>query len=174
MNQPTRKPVSKNRCKAHRKNGEQCKKASLIGQSVCRVHGGAARQCVNAARVRLQNAADKMARELLGIATDTTVPEGVRLAAVKDALDRAGLKPVTAVDLEVSTKPWESVFEGISEIVSGQRDPATHPALAAIESPDEDDVVIREIPRCGGSPAALPLAARCSVIGVQSSGKGGM
>ena len=139
-----RKPVSKNRCKAHRKNGEQCKKAAITGATVCRMHGGAARQVVNAARVRLQNAADKMARELLGIATDDSVPEGVRLAAVKDALDRAGLKPITAVDLEISTKPWEAVFEGVSKVIAGPRYPATQPALEGEILEDGSDTSVSE------------------------------
>jgi hypothetical protein len=133
------------RCKAHKKNGERCGHASLVGQAVCRFHGGAAKQCVNAARVRLQNAAEKMARELLGMATDTTVPEGVRLAAIKDALDRAGLKPATIVDLEVSPKPFELVFDSIT---AGPRTP-TPPEIesGATESgeSDEPDVVIGEI-----------------------------
>jgi hypothetical protein len=53
----------------------------------------------------LQNAAEKLARELLGMATDPNVSDSVKLAAIRDALDRAGLKPTTIVDLEVSTKP---------------------------------------------------------------------
>ena len=69
-----------------------------------------------------------MARELLGMATDPNVADPVKLSAIRDALDRAGLKPVTAVDLEVSTKPWESVMEGISGIVSAPREPH-HTAL---------------------------------------------
>jgi hypothetical protein len=69
----------------------------------------------------LQNAAEKMARELLGMATDPNVSDSVKLAAIRDALDRAGLKPITTVDLEVSTKPWEKVFEGVSKVVAGAR-----------------------------------------------------
>jgi hypothetical protein len=128
--------VPQHRCKAHRKNGEQCKNASLIGSAVCRYHGGAAKQCVNAARIRLQNAAEKMARELLGMATDPNVSDSVKLAAIRDALDRAGFKPVTAVDLEVSTKPWEHVFEGISKVVAGPRDPQATPAELPAADPE--------------------------------------
>ena len=69
----------------------------------------------------MQNAADRMARELLGMATDPNVSDSVKIVAIRDALDRAGLKPVTAVDLEISTKPWEKVFEGISKVVAGPR-----------------------------------------------------
>jgi len=79
------------------------------------------------------------------MATDTTVPEGVRLAAIRDALDRAGLKPATTVDLEVSAKPFELVFDSIT---AGPRTPAP-PEIesGATESgeSDEPDVVIGEI-----------------------------
>ena len=117
-----RKPgVKEHRCTAHRRNGEQCKNPAILGATVCRFHGGAAKQVVRAARVRLQNAAEKMARELLGMASDPNVSDSVKIAAIRDALDRVGLKPVTTVDLEVSTKPWEKVFEGISKVVAGPR-----------------------------------------------------
>ena len=75
----------------------------------------------------MRNAADKMARELLGMATDPNVSDPVKLAAIRDALDRAGLKPATIVDLELNAKPWESVFEEITEILSGPRELTTEP-----------------------------------------------
>ena len=94
-----RKPgVKEHRCTAHRRTGEQCRNPAILGATVCRFHGGAAKQVVHAARVRLQNAADKMARELLGMATIPNVSDSVKITAIRDALDRAGLKPVTAVD----------------------------------------------------------------------------
>jgi hypothetical protein len=99
--------VKERHCTAHRKNDEQCRNPAILGATVCRYHGGAAKQVVRAATVRLQNAAEKMARELLGMATNPNVSDPVKLAAIRDALDRAGLKPITTVDLEVSTRPWE-------------------------------------------------------------------
>ena len=45
-----------------------------------------------------------MARELPGIATNGQ-SEAVRLTAIRDALDRAGLKPPTQVELEAAGKP---------------------------------------------------------------------
>src|SRR5262249_49476664 len=85
-------PRADNRYVAHRKNGNQCLRPARAGTSVCRVHGGAAPQVIAKARERIALAADRMARELLGIAT-TGESEAVKLAAVKDALDRAGLSP---------------------------------------------------------------------------------
>jgi hypothetical protein len=102
------------RCKAHKKNGEQCKNASVPGATVCRFHGGAAKHVKAAARARLENAADLMAKQLLGIAL-TAEGESVKLAAIRDALDRAGLKPPAEVVLsQGETKPYEELFEGIA------------------------------------------------------------
>jgi len=85
---------------------------------VCRFHGGAAKHVKAAARTRLENAADRMARQLLGIAL-TADSEAVMLAAVKDALDRAGLKAPSEVVLSQSDpKPYEQVF---GEIGTGTR-----------------------------------------------------
>jgi hypothetical protein len=63
----------------------------------------------------LENAADLMARELLGIAVNGE-SESVRLQAIRDALDRAGLKPTESVVLSAGNeKPWEAImFDGIA------------------------------------------------------------
>ena len=78
-------------------------------------------------------ATDRLARQLLNMTSDPNVSDPVKLAAIKDALDRGGLSAKTSVDIEVSTKPWESVMEGISQIVAGPKDPDDTHALA-IES----------------------------------------
>ena len=104
------------RCAAHKKTGERCKNAAILGSTVCRFHGGAAKHVKRAARARIENAADVMARQLLGLAL-TAEGEGVKLAAIKDALDRAGLKAPSEVILsQGETKPWEELFEGISTV----------------------------------------------------------
>jgi hypothetical protein len=59
-----------------------------------------------------------MARELLKMAVDETVSGAVKLAAIRDALDRAGLSAKTAVSVEVGRRPYEVVFD---DITSGSR-----------------------------------------------------
>lgn len=103
------------RCNGHRKNGNRCQKPAINGAAVCRTHGGATRHVRAKARQRLEEAADRMARELLRIAIDDDdVSDAVKLNAIKDALDRAGLKAPTQVEVEVGPKPWEGVVAGLS------------------------------------------------------------
>jgi hypothetical protein len=101
------------RCTAHSsRTGEQCKNVAIKGHNVCRYHGGAAKQIKQAAQTRLDNAAEVMAKQLLGIAMSAD-SEAVKLAAVKDALDRTIGKAPTTVEIG-PTKPYEELFEGIA------------------------------------------------------------
>ena len=102
------------RCTAHRStDGQRCQRPACRGTVVCTHHGGRAPAVKAKARRRLEEASDRLARQLLGIA-EGAESEAVRLAAVKDALDRAGVQAKTAATVEVSVKPWETVLEGIS------------------------------------------------------------
>lgn len=110
------------RCTAHRKNGDRCKNASRLGTNVCDFHGAKAPQVKRKARERLEEAADRLARELLKMATDPTVSESVRLSAIKDALDRGGVSAKSAVEVEIGPpKPWEAIMDGLDEVSAGSR-----------------------------------------------------
>jgi len=90
-------------------------------------------------------ASDRLARQLLNMTTDPNVADPVKLAAIKDALDRSGLAAKNAVSVEVGiSKPFERVFDSI---MAGPRYPQTPPALVAesespaIESGDDSEIV---------------------------------
>ncbi|AKK30727.1 hypothetical protein [Mycobacterium sp. EPa45] len=102
------------RCTARSsRTGNLCKNAAILGSHVCRYHGGAAKQVKQAARTRLENAAELMAKQLLGMAL-TADTESVKLAAIRDALDRAGLKaPSEIVVSPGEPKAFETVFDSI-------------------------------------------------------------
>lgn len=122
-----------NRCVAIRRNGERCLKPANRGMTVCRTHGGAAPQVQRKAKQRLELAADRMARELLGLA-EGAESEAVKLNAIRDALDRAGLGAKTEVSVEL--KPYEQLMDDITGVASISR--AEHRALqgrAFIETP---------------------------------------
>ncbi|MFN8229228.1 MAG: hypothetical protein U0R18_21190 [Mycobacterium sp.] len=104
------------RCTAHLSDGsgERCRKWAIRGGTTCATHGSGTKAAKLAARERLDNAADRMAKELLKIAL-TADSESVALAAVRDALDRTIGKAPTTVEIGAS-KPYEAVFDGISAL----------------------------------------------------------
>jgi hypothetical protein len=107
------------RCVAHRqRDGEPCGRWAIQGGNVCAIHGGKAPQVLAKARERIVLAADNMAEELLKIAMDGS-SEAVKLAAVKDALDRAGLSAKNEVSVEL--KPWERLMSDITGIATISR-----------------------------------------------------
>ena len=106
--------VQAHRCTAHRKNGDRCKRAAIQGGRVCTHHGGSAPAVRAKARQRIEDAADRMARELLKMAVDESVSDAVKLAAIRDALDRAGLSANTSVSVAIGAKPWEQIFDDIT------------------------------------------------------------
>jgi hypothetical protein len=89
----------------------------MLGGNVCRSHGGAAPQTKAKAQRRLQQAADALVQRLLSFALDGKVADPVALQAIRDALDRAGMKP--GIDVGVTVKPFESIFEAMEMGVVG-------------------------------------------------------
>lgn len=68
-----------------------------------------------AARARLEDASDLMAKELLGMAIDPNVGDAVKLAAIKDALDRGGLKAPSEVVVSAGSQAgFEELFDDIA------------------------------------------------------------
>ena len=86
---------------------------------MCGTHGGKAPQVIAKARQRLQEAADRMAQNLLGMADNDSgrTPSYVQLAAINSALDRAGVAEPKEVTVTVA--PFESI---LSDIEGGSRD----------------------------------------------------
>jgi hypothetical protein len=78
------------RCTAHNRQGAQCGNPPIQGGTVCRMHGGAAPQVKASAQARLaaliDPAIDRLSRLL------RTNDQQVAMRAVKDVLDRNGLK----------------------------------------------------------------------------------
>ena len=149
------------------RTGKQCGAYAIRGGTTCRVHGGAAPQVKEAALRRLAQAADVLVQRLLGFALDGEVADPVALAAIRDALDRAGLNPKTAVEIEL--KPYEQVLAGIADVAHVSRaesrarrgipepEPPELPDPLALPASDENTIVDAEVvPDWADDPAQQP------------------
>lgn len=147
-------------CSARRTNGEPCRRAAINGGNVCGTHGGRSPQVKAKARVRLEMAADRMAQELLGIATDDNAPAAVKLAAIRDALDRAGLGAKTAVSVELGpTKPYEAL---LTDMLMGGSRAESRAARGVPDEPASDwqNVLDAELVDDGDLEDDAPLPSR--------------
>lgn len=113
---------------------------------MCRAHGGAAPQVVAAARRRLMGASNNVAVLLLKIAEDEKQPPAIRLAAIKDVLDRAGV--TVKQEVEITVQPWQELIDGI---VSEVADDAVRPP-----GPLDGEVVEAEVVDGPPLPARAP------------------
>lgn len=84
-------------CKARKSNGEPCGNAAIKGGKVCRAHGGGAPQVREAARLRLLMLVDPALARLGKLVRSKYTKDPIALAAIKDVLDRAGLKTAEEV-----------------------------------------------------------------------------
>ena len=99
-------------CTAHSsRTGKPCQRPPVKGTNVCWHHGGGSPQVVAAAKRRLMMQSDRMGALLMQIAEDESMPPAVRLAAIRDVLDRAGVTAKTEV--EVTVAPWQQIVDGI-------------------------------------------------------------
>ena len=148
--------AGESQCTARSKRtGQRCRRASMLGGNVCRAHGGAAPQTKAKAQRRLQQAADALVQRRRGRALPGEGADHLALAAIRDALDRAGLSAKTAVEVEVALKPWEQIADdAFTTIESGSlaayraaRGGQPPPALAdtAWAATEEDLIVEAEV-----------------------------
>lgn len=116
--------TDKPKCKAHKKDGTPCGRWPVKGATVCPKHGGSAPQVRRKAQERLLEAADSLMAQLLKIASSAE-SEAVRLAATRDALDRAGFAPAQLVKLGIGNEdPWgDMLAEIMSDDVLERVDP---------------------------------------------------
>lgn len=99
------------RCIANNKNGGKCKRWAIRGASVCSAHGGSAPQVREAAVRRLEGAIDRLLSALLHIVEDETQPAAARVAAIRDALDRADFGKGKEVTVKLAR--FEEDFAGL-------------------------------------------------------------
>lgn len=109
-------PASVVRCNATRPNGEQCKREAEPGSVVCDQHGGAAPQVRRRAAERVMMTADAAAAAMIEMMNDKSVPYGVRLKAMQDVLDRAGLQAKQVIEIgPKADDPVEKLFQSLLE-----------------------------------------------------------
>lgn len=109
------------RCTGRSKRQKRCLRAAMDGTNVCPTHGGKAPQVQNAARRRLAEATDRMAKALLKMAVDPAVNDAVKLKAMTEALDRGGVSTKTTATVEVTAKRFEDIFDTDAFISGGNR-----------------------------------------------------
>lgn len=98
-------------------SGKPCRAPAIKGGTVCVAHGGAAPQVKDAARRRLLEAVDPLMAELIRLALHGD-SESVRVAATKDALDRAGLGAKQVIESEVTIHDGSEVDREIARLAA--------------------------------------------------------
>jgi hypothetical protein len=107
------------RCTATAKaSGEQCLRPAIPGGSVCRKHGGGAPQVKAAADRRILEASESIkellpaaVRELKRLLEGDKTKQEVRLSALRDVFDRAGLVVVKKNEVKISEGEYTFTIE---------------------------------------------------------------
>lgn len=144
-------PVPVVRCTANASTtGERCKRWSLRGTNVCVKHGAQlpsvrehSEAVVESARMRLMGMADEAVDGLEDLIKIGTAPQ-IRLAAIKEVLDRSGVKggPDLSVEVTHNVSYKDEIFNRLKEIK--ERKEAMEKEKAAILGEIEDAEVLDE------------------------------
>lgn len=101
-----------------KQSGQRCKQPAIVGGTVCVYHGGKAPQVQGAADRRIIEAGESI-KDMLPAATrelkrlvEGGKAESVRLKAVEEVLDRAGLAVVRKNEVKVSQGEYTFVIAG--------------------------------------------------------------
>lgn len=104
------------KCTAHSSiTGQPCKRWAIQGGTVCATHGGQAPQVKAKALERIQAAAVDAAVELARLAVSAE-SEAVRVSAIKDLLDRAGLRPNQIIEQDVTVHAQDDFTRVVAEL----------------------------------------------------------
>lgn len=83
-----------------KRTAQQCRQPAILRGTVCKMHGGSAPQIRAAAQARLLAMVDPALGKLAKLIQSKADP--VALGAVKDILDRAGLKAIERVEIDAN------------------------------------------------------------------------
>ncbi|MCR4375902.1 MAG: hypothetical protein NUW22_13745 [Acidobacteria bacterium] len=105
-------PTPRRHCAATSKQtGKPCGSTPPVGWTVCKWHGGRAPQVVRSARERLDALVDPAIVQLTKL-IDSADTDSVKLAAIRDVLDRAGYKPTDKLQVGGdAAQPLEIVIQ---------------------------------------------------------------
>jgi hypothetical protein len=145
-----------NLCKATRRDGTPCRRPPIQGATVCRAHGGAAPQVKAKAQQRLLEKVPKMLRMLNAIASNEDVAPAVRLAAIRDWLDRAGID--RKIEIDVTSSSFSEFVAGIVAHVDDGDMPSLPAMYAALDNVVDAEVVEDQAPtrRKADAPIRVP------------------
>lgn len=125
------KPLQQPLCQHISDEGVMCREKAILGsgyaglKAVCVKHGGngeapkaKAKEIVEAARLMLTSNVPSALDNLVRLATDHSIAQNVQLAAIKDILDRAGVKHDTTqkIEVEITQSPSEKIAQKLAQL----------------------------------------------------------
>lgn len=162
-------------CSARKTDGSRrCRRFAIKGGAVCASHGGRTPAIKAAAQRRLLASVDRLMGHLLRIADDEAMPPAVRLAAIRDGLDRAGLAAKTGIEIDVGPT-WQELVGGVvaevpdgwSPVYTFEPDPDYQPAGEIV-----DAELVEEERAAPALPAPIPSSGRVPARIAERLGKG--